>query len=131
LILKGGIKVGKNLIKISVVYFSIGAALGLYMSITHSYTLSSVHAHINLLGWISLAIAGILYTRFPVLAATTLAKIHFWIHNITLPIMMIGLGFILHGQEALTPIVAASGTILVISIILFAINVLIHLKQSN
>ena len=122
---------GNRLIKISVVYFSVGVALGLYMSIAHRYTQSSVHVHINLLGWVSLAIAGILYTRFPELAATTLAKIHFWLHNITLPIMMIGLGFILLGQAALTPVVAASGTILVLSIILFAINVLSNLKQYN
>ena len=56
---------GSRLIKISAVYFVIGVILGLYMSIAHSYVLSSVHVHINLLGWVSLALAGIIYTLFP------------------------------------------------------------------
>ena len=82
---------GSRLIKISAIYFVIGVSLGLYMSIVHSYVLTSVHVHINLLGWVSLALAGIIYTLFPDLASTKLAKIHFWLHNITLPIMMLGL----------------------------------------
>ena len=76
---------GSRLIKISAIYFVIGVSLGLYMSIVHSYVLTSVHVHINLLGWVSLALAGIIYTLFPDLASTKLAKTHFWLHNITLP----------------------------------------------
>ena len=120
---------GSRLIKISAVYFVIGVSLGLYMSIAHSYVLSSVHVHINLLGWVSLALAGIIYTLFPDLASTKLAKTHFWLHNITLPIMMLGLAFIIYGQDALTPVVAISGTILVLAIILFAYNILRNLKS--
>jgi len=99
------------------------------MSIAHTYVLSSVHVHINLLGWVSLALAGIIYTLFPKLASTRLAKTHFWLHNITLPIMMVGLALILHGQEAWTPVVAVSGTVLVLAIILFAFNILTKLKS--
>lgn len=121
---------GIRLIKISVVYFAIGVCLGLYMSIVHDYTLTSVHVHINLLGWVSLALAGMTYVHFPILASTKLAKTHFWLHNISLPIMMLGLAFIVYGQVSLTPIVAASGTVLVLAIILFAINVLKNLKST-
>jgi len=120
---------GSRLIKISAIYFVIGVSLGLYMSIVHSYVLTSVHVHINLLGWVSLALAGIIYTLFPDLASTKLAKIHFWVHNIALPIMMVGLTFIIYGQVALTPVVAISGTILVLAIILFAYNILRNLKS--
>ena len=120
---------GSRLIKISAIYFVIGVSLGLYMSIVHSYVLTSVHVHINLLGWVSLALAGIIYTLFPDLASTKLAKIHFWVHNIALPIMMVGLACIIYGQVALTPVVAISGTILVLAIILFAYNILRNLKS--
>ena len=37
----------------------------MYMSITHSYDYASVHAHVNLLGWASLALAGVIYVLFP------------------------------------------------------------------
>jgi cbb3-type cytochrome oxidase subunit 1 len=121
---------GFRFIKISVVYFAIGVCLGLYMSIIHTSTLSSVHVHINSLGWVSLALVGIIYTLFPNLASTKLAKIHFWLHNISLPIMMLGLAFIMYGQAALIPVVASAGTVLVLAIILFAINVLKNLKSA-
>lgn len=49
---------GARLIKISSVYFVIGVLLGMYMSMTENPMLSPVHAHVNLLGWASLALAG-------------------------------------------------------------------------
>ena len=52
---------GKTLLKISVVYFMLGISFGLYMSLTHIFTLTSVHIHINLLGWMSLALIGVFY----------------------------------------------------------------------
>ena len=120
---------GIRFIQISVVYFVIGVGLGLYMSIAHSFVLASVHVHINLLGWVSLALAGLIYTLFPKLASTKLAKTHFWLHNISLPLMMLGLAFLVHGQEAWLPIVSVSGTVLVLAIILFAFNVLKNLQS--
>lgn len=122
---------GIRLIKISVVYFAIGVCLGLYMSIVHSYTLSSVHAHINLLGWASLAIAGVIYYLFPQITTNALGKTHFWLHNISLPIMMLGLAFVVHGNESFVPLVATGGVVLVIAILLFAMNVLFNVKQSS
>ena len=56
---------GVKLIKISAVYFVLGVLLGMYMSITHSYDYASVHAHVNLLGWASLALAGVIYVLSP------------------------------------------------------------------
>jgi uncharacterized membrane protein YoaK (UPF0700 family) len=41
----------------------IGVSLGIYMGIAHDFTLTPVHAHVNLLGWVSLFLMG-LYYRF-------------------------------------------------------------------
>jgi cbb3-type cytochrome oxidase subunit 1 len=122
---------GIRLIKISVVYFAIGVCLGLYMSISHSFTLTPVHVHINLLGWTALTLAGILYHLFPQTASTKLAKTHFWLHNIGLPLMMGGLAFVVNGKTALIPVTAAGGTIVTISILIFAINMLTNLKATQ
>ncbi|WP_066068217.1 cytochrome-c oxidase [Neobacillus soli] len=116
-------------IKISVVYFVIGVCIGMYMSMAHNYTLTPVHVHINLLGWMSLAVAGLVYVAFPSAAQTTLAKVHFWLHNIALPIMMIGLAFLVTGTESAEPAVAVGGTLMVLGIIIFAINVLKNVKN--
>jgi cbb3-type cytochrome oxidase subunit 1 len=114
---------GVRFIKISVVYFVIGVCLGMYMSMTEKFDFTPVHAHINLLGWMSLALAGLIYVAFPKAAETTLAKVHFWLHNISLPIMMIGLSFLVSGVTAATPAVATGGTLMVLGIIVFAVNI--------
>jgi cbb3-type cytochrome oxidase subunit 1 len=121
---------GIRLIKISAVYFTIGVCLGLYMSISHSFTLTPVHVHINLLGWTALTLAGIIYHLFPQAAATKLAKTHFWLHNIGLPLMMIGLIFVVYRHNAWIPVTALGGTLVVIAVIVFTINLLQNVKQS-
>jgi hypothetical protein len=122
---------GILLMKISVIYFAIGVCLGLYMSISHSFTLTPVHVHMNLLGWTALTLAGILYHLFPQTASTKLAKTHFWLHNIGLPLMMGGLAFVVNGKTALIPVTAAGGTIVTISVLIFTMNMLLHLKEAQ
>ncbi|GEN45474.1 cytochrome-c oxidase [Alkalibacillus haloalkaliphilus] len=119
---------GIKLIKISVVYFVIGVLLGLYMSMTGQYIYTGVHAHINLLGWTSMTLAGILYLIFPKASMSGLGKVHFWLHNISLPIMMVGLFFVLAGNLHLLPLVSIGGIGVVIAVIVFALNIFINVK---
>ncbi|MFE8703552.1 cytochrome-c oxidase [Cytobacillus sp. FJAT-54145] len=120
---------GIKLIKISAVYFAIGVLIGFYMSISHSYVLTPVHVHINLLGWTALTLAGILYHLFPSLETSKLGKWHFWLHNIGLPIMMISLALmIITGNSALVPGTAIGGTITTLAVLVFAWNVLKNLR---
>lgn len=72
---------GIRFLKIAVVYLVIGAALGLFMGITQKFVLAPVHAHLLLLGWASLALAGLVYHFYPVAGETRLARVHFWLHN--------------------------------------------------
>ncbi|WP_433749215.1 cbb3-type cytochrome c oxidase subunit I [Falsibacillus pallidus] len=121
---------GIKLIKISTVYFAIGILLGYYMSTIHSYDLTPVHVHINLLGWTALTLIGILYHLFPQLEASALSEWHFWLHNIGLPVMMLALaGLISSGNESLTPVIAAGATLTAIGVLLFAVNVWKNLKK--
>jgi len=43
------------------------------------------------LGWASLALAGLVYHFYPAASITRLARFHFWLHNIGLPLFMVGL----------------------------------------
>lgn len=121
---------GVKLIKISVVYFVIGVLIGMYMSIVEKFTFSTVHVHINLLGWMSLALAGLIYVAFPSAAETTLAKLHFWLHNIGLPVMMIALALLISGVAWAHIFVAIGGVLVVLGIILFAINIFKNVKSA-
>src|SRR5215467_11574173 len=89
---------GIRFLKIAAVYLFVGVAMGLAMGITQSFALHPVHAHVNLLGWASLALAGLIYVQFPAAAETRLARIHFWMHNVSLPIFMTALAFLLSGH---------------------------------
>ncbi|WNS76976.1 cytochrome-c oxidase [Bacillus sp. DTU_2020_1000418_1_SI_GHA_SEK_038] len=123
---------GIRLIKISSIYFAVGVLIGYYMSSSHSYVLTPVHVHINLLGWTSLTLAGILYHLFPNLAASKLAKWHFWLHNLGLPIMMIALAIVVTTQnEAFIPGTAVGATVTAIGILLFVFNILKNLKGNE
>lgn len=120
---------GIKFIKVSVVYFAIGILLGMYMSMEHDYALTSVHVHMNLLGWASFALAGIIYYIFPKAGNHTLAKVHFWGTNIGLPLMMGGLATLLiSGSEQATIFISLGATLVVISTILFAYNVLMNVR---
>lgn len=122
---------GIRFIKISVVYFVIGVCIGMFMSMTEKFDFTPVHTHINLLGWVSMALAGLIYVAFPKAGETILAKVHFWLHNISLPIMMIGLAFLVSGVTAATPAVATGGTLMVLGIIVFAINILKNINNES
>lgn len=116
-------------IKVSVVYFTVGVILGMYMSMEHDYVLKGVHVHINLLGWASFALAGIIYFLFPKAGNHVLAKVHFWGANIGLPLMMGGLAtFLLNGAEQATFFISVGATLVVLSVIVFTYNVLRNVR---
>jgi hypothetical protein len=52
---------GFNLIRIASIYMLSSVVLGLYMGVTHSFTLITVHSHMALLGWATMALAGVIY----------------------------------------------------------------------
>lgn len=122
---------GIHLLKISVIYFIVGIAFGMFMSITHNFKYASIHAHINLAGWASFALAGLIYYLFPRLAENALGKLHFWLANIGLPIMLISLIVFVAGNTSAEPYIAIGASILTLGILFFAINVLKNLKAEK
>jgi|SRR4029453_11311757 hypothetical protein len=119
---------GLRFLKIAVVYLVIGALLGFTMGITQKFTLVPVHAHMLLLGWASLALAGLVYHLYPAASTTRLARLHFWLHNLGLPLFMVGLGFLLTGNESILPLVIVSSIAVIVGLLLFAANVLLNIK---
>ncbi|MGO0062762.1 cytochrome-c oxidase [Brevibacillus fluminis] len=117
-------------LRIAVVYFVIGVVFGMGIGIAQLFQLASVHAHINLLGWVSLALAGIIYCLFPQAGVGKLGKWHFWLHNIGLPLMVIGL-YLEIMQLSTLPLIQIGGTLAIIGIILFLINVFVNVKEST
>lgn len=122
---------GLRFLKVAVVYLVLGAILGLAMGIKQDFALVPVHAHVLLLGWASLGLAGVVYHLYPTASETRLARLHFWLHNLGLPVFMVGLGFVLTGTEAIVPVVIVAAIAVLIGLVLFATNVLLNTKSAS
>jgi hypothetical protein len=54
----------------------VGVGMGVFMGMTHDFTLMPVHAHLNLLGWTSLALFGLVHRAYPQLGDRWTARLH-------------------------------------------------------
>lgn len=114
---------GLKLIRIALLYMLVGLIMGLAMAMSHDWTLMSVHSHILLLGWVTMAISGLVYIAEPRCANRKLAGVHFWGHNIGFPVMMISLGFVQYGYDAVEPVIGLGSIIVLASLAVFVVNV--------
>lgn len=106
-------------------YFTVGILLGLTMAIdpTQLGRLRAAHAHVNLLGWVSMFIYGVAYHVLPrfsgqPLHSPRLADLHVVLANVGL--IGMALGFAVYGPG---PVVAVFGTIEAVSGLLFVYNI--------
>jgi len=63
----------KSLFRISVSVGLIGMVLGIVMGIRQDFVLAPAHAHLNLLGFVTLFLSALYYRAFPRAAASRLA----------------------------------------------------------
>ncbi len=87
--------------------FMFGIGMGIYMGITHNFQLAPVHAHTNLIGFVSLSLFGIVYKIYPELQKRLLAKIHFALAAPAAVIFPIGIILSVTAQNPV-PVIAAS-----------------------
>lgn len=118
-----------RLIKLAVVYLVIGMTLGVGMGMTHNFLFRSVHAHVNLLGWASLALAALVFHVFPETARTRLATAWFWTYNLSVPIGLGGLAFVMAGHMWAEPALIVGQLGIWAAGLMFAINVLWTLRS--
>jgi hypothetical protein len=112
-------------LRFGVVFALIGVVLGIYMGKAHDFTLMTVHAHINLVGWVSFFLAGLFYAVRPA-ADNRLAVAHIAAALPGMIALTTGIFGSVTGQ-AWGPLLAILGSFLVLAgFILFAINVFRH-----
>lgn len=121
--------VGALWLKLAVIYLIVGVGLGIAMGASEDFTLRPVHAHINLLGWATMALAGLVYSVYPQAGTSRLARIHFWLNNISLPLMVIALSFVVSGEKQLVPMLAIGEILAAVGILVFAANIFVNLKR--
>ncbi|MGG0654964.1 hypothetical protein [Rummeliibacillus pycnus] len=122
---------GAKWIKISVVYFALGIAYGLFMHYTIELKWAATHAHINLMGWVTSAVIGLIYSYYKDAGETSLAKAQFWFYQIGLPFFLLGIILIyLDVPRYMMEICVSGGGIAVaLSVVLFIVNVFKNIKS--
>ena len=123
--------IGFQLIAIAAFYMMAALVIGLLMGVTKDHSLVSVHSHLGLLGWTTMGLTGLVYVAFPGCGRSALARVHFWFHNLGLPIMMVGLGVLaLSGDTRAEPAVALGSSLVMAALLVFTVNLLRNGRRS-
>jgi len=112
------------LFRVSVLLGLFGMALGIVMGIRQDFALAPAHAHLNLLGFVALFLAGLYYRVVPEAAASILAKVHAVAAIVGALLFPVGIASVLLGDHArFMPIVVTGAVIVFIGMLLFVIIV--------
>jgi hypothetical protein len=99
--------------RVSLAFFTVAALCGLtgmvwgsYMGMHQDFTLSPAHAHLNLLGWVTLSIMGVFYMLAGERAQGRLAWVNFALSASGVVVMTPLLAQLLMGNTAIGPMMA-------------------------
>jgi hypothetical protein len=84
-----------------------GVSMGIWMGIAHDFTFAPVHAHLNLLGWASLALFGLAYRAWPALREGWSVRLHFVLSAPAALLFPIGIWLAIAQQNPILAILAA------------------------
>jgi hypothetical protein len=107
-------------LRAAVIYFVVAVALGIVMGASGDHTLMAVHAHLNLLGWVSMTLFALIGMARPSITEGPVATAQFWLHNIGVPVMLAALALRLKGYAAAEPVIGLASIIVGIGVALFA-----------
>src|ERR1700755_1779147 len=97
----------------------VGMAWGIAMAISGDHAAMPAHAHLNLLGWVSLFLFGIYYHLHPALDRTRAALVQVWVWIAATVVMAIGVALAHTGHAGGDPIAAVSSLVVLADMLLF------------
>src|SRR5690349_13129189 len=115
-----------------VVAMMIGMTLGMHMGMSGNFTLMPVHAHLNLLGFVVMAVYGTFYALTRETINYRLAWINFAFSAAGVLVMTPMLALMLtSGDTALEPFVGIGGALAMIGLIAFGVSVFKELFRTR
>lgn len=103
----------------AVVMVLAGMVWGIIMAISQDHSAMPAHAHLNLLGWVSLFLFGIFYHLHPVLDRSRAALVQVGLWIVGTVILTVGVGLIHTGHGVGEPIAAAGSFTVLAAMLLF------------
>jgi len=80
------------------IFALLGMVWGIQMSATHDHTLSPAHGHLNLIGFVAMAVFGTFYALSPTAAASRLAGIHYLLTTASVLVLIPGIALAISGS---------------------------------
>lgn len=103
------------------IYVLAGMMFGIWMAATQDHSLAPAHGHLNLVGWVSMAIFGIYYHLVPSAGQSMLARVHFVLATLGVWILVPGIALAVQGR---TEALAQAGSLLtLVAMLLFVVIV--------
>jgi hypothetical protein len=100
-----------------------GMAMGIAMAASRDHSVMPAHAHLNLLGWVSLFLFGIYYKLNPVTDRSRLALVQVGVWAFGTVVLTIAVAAIHMGYDAFDPIAAVGSLIVLAAMVLFTVLV--------
>src|SRR5260370_36545899 len=97
-----------------------GMIWGIVMGISQDHSTMPAHAHLNLLGCVSLFLFGIYYHWHPAVDVNRLALVQVWIWIVGTIVLTIGVGLVYSGHAVGEPIAAVSSLVVLADTLLFS-----------
>ena len=110
-------------LRMAVLYFVAAVLLGVGMGASGNHGLRTVHAHANLLGWVSMALFALVCGHWPAVAQDTLAKVQFWLYQCALPVMLGSLAVKYTGGTGYDAPLGISAVVLALAVVLWCVMV--------
>ena len=119
--------------RVSAAFFALGGVLllagmilGEYMGAQENFVLAPLHAHINLLGWVTLALYGTFYTLTRETYSPRLAWTNFVLSGLGVIAMIPLLALTLtapNGAQTYGPLTGAAGGVALLGLLVFLVSV--------
>ena len=114
----------RSLFRISVSLGLIGIVLGIVMGIRQDFVLMPAHAHLNLLGFVTMFLSALYYRVVPGAAASGLARYQAIVSVAGAVVFPIGIACVLvGGHDRFEPVVVAGALTVLLGMALFAVIV--------
>ena len=114
----------KSLFRISVSLAVLGMAFGIFMGIKQNFAMAPAHAHLNLLGFVTMFLSALYYNAFPQAATSRLAIYQAVVSVAGATLFPIGIASVLLGGYARFELVVVVGALTVfLGMVLFAVIV--------
>lgn len=97
-----------------------GLGWGLFMGLTQDHSTLTAHAHLNLIGWVSLFLMGLFYRLHPALDARPLARLQVIVWAAGAVVLALALGLIYSGAPEADPLAGIASVVIFLDMLLFA-----------